>query len=64
MEEIDETVEKIRELQDQWRTLGPAEKLDPEINKILMTNDKFLMVKDKELDESRGLMEEIIKLEG
>ena len=26
--------EKIRELQDQWRTLGLAGKLDPEINKI------------------------------
>ena len=64
MEEIDETVEKIRELQDQWRTLGPAgKKLDPEINKIFDDEcNKFLMVKDKELDESRGLMEEIIKL--
>ena len=64
MEEIDETVEKIRELQDQWRTLGPAgKKLDPEINKIFDEEcNKFLMVKDKELDESRGLMEEIIKL--
>ena len=64
MEEIDETVEKIRELQDQWRTLGPAgKKLDPEINKIFDDEcNKFLKVKDKELDESRGLMEEIIKL--
>ena len=64
MDEIDETVEKIRELQDQWRTLGPAgKKLDPEINKIFDDEcNKFLMVKDKELDESRGLMEEIIKL--
>ena len=64
MDEIDETVEKIRELQDQWRTLGPAgKKLDPEINKIFDDEcKKFLMVKDKELDESRGLMEEIIKL--
>ena len=64
MEEIDETVKKIRELQDQWRTLGPAgKKLDPEINKIFDDEcNKFLMVKDKELDESRGLMEEIIKL--
>jgi hypothetical protein len=64
MEEIDETVEKIRELQDQWRTLGPAgKKLDPQINKIFDDEcNKFLMVKDKELDESRGLMEEIIKL--
>ena len=63
MEEIDETVEKIRELQDQWRTLGPAgKKLDPEINKIFDDEcNKFLMVKDKELDESRGLMEQIIK---
>lgn len=64
MEEIDETVEKIKELQDQWRTLGPAgKKLDPEINKVFDDEcNKFLMVKDKELDESRGLMEEIIKL--
>ena len=63
MEEIDETVEKIKELQDQWRTLGPAgKKLDPEINKVFDDEcNKFLMVKDKELDESRGLMEEIIK---
>ena len=38
-------------------------KLDPEINKIFDDEcNKFLMVKDKELDESRGLMEEIIKL--
>ena len=63
MEEIDETVEKIKELQNQWRTLGPAgKKLDPEINKVFDDEcNKFLMVKDKELDESRGLMEEIIK---
>ena len=62
-DEIDEAVVKIRELQDKWRTLGPAgKKLDPEINKQF--DDicyEFLMIKDKELDESRGLMDEIIK---
>ena len=32
-DEIDESVAKIRELQDKWRTLGPAgKKLDPQIN--------------------------------
>ena len=62
-DEIDEAVVKIRELQDKWRTFGPAgKKLDPEINKQF--DDicyEFLMIKDKELDESRGLMDEIIK---
>ena len=62
-DEIDEAVVKIRELQDKWRTLGPAgKKLDPEINKQF--DDicyELLMIKDKELDESRGLMDEIIK---
>ena len=44
--------------------IGPLlKKIDPEINKIFDDEcNKFLMVKDKELDESRGLMEEIIKL--
>ena len=62
-DEIDEAVVKIRELQEKWRTLGPAgKKLDPEINKQF--DDAcyaFLMIKDKELDESRGLMDQIIK---
>lgn len=63
LEEIDETVNKIREIQEQWKTLGPAgKKLDPEVNKIFEDEcNKFLMIKDKELDESRGLMENIIK---
>ena len=54
---------KIRELQDHWRTLGPAgKKLDPEINqKFEQVCDEFLRIKDKELDESRGLMDIIIK---
>ena len=63
LEELDETVIKIREIQEQWKTLGPAgKKLDPEVNKIFEDEcNKFLMIKDKELDESRGLMENIIK---
>ena len=62
-EDIDTSVQRIRELQDHWRTLGPAgKKLDPEINLNFETAcDVFLKIKDKELDQSRGLMEEIIK---
>ena len=62
-EDIDAAVTKIRELQDHWRTLGPAgKKLDPEINlKFETVCDSFLKIKDKELDESRGLMDAIIK---
>ena len=62
-DEIDESVAKIRELQDKWRTLGPAgKKLDPQINEQFeKACDEFLLIKDKELDESRGLMDEIIK---
>ena len=62
-EDIDASVNKIRELQDHWRTLGPAgKKLDPEINlKFETVCDSFLKIKDKELDESRGLMDLIIK---
>jgi exonuclease SbcC len=62
-EEIDESVAKIRELQDKWRTLGPAgKKLDPQINEQFeKACDEFLLIKDKELDESRGIMEGIIK---
>ena len=62
-DEIDESVSKIRELQDKWRTLGPAgKKLDPQINEQFeKACDEFLLIKDKELDESRGIMEGIIK---
>ena len=62
-DEIDESVAKIRELQDKWRTLGPAgKKLDPQINEQFeKACDEFLLIKDKELDESRGIMEGIIK---
>ncbi len=62
-EDIDASVNKIRELQDHWRTLGPAgKKLDPEVNlKFETVCDSFLKIKDKELDESRGLMDLIIK---
>ena len=62
-EGIDAAVTRIRELQDLWRTLGPAgKKLDPEINlKFETVCDSFLKIKDKELDESRGLMDSIIK---
>ena len=62
-EDIDAAVTKIRELQEHWRTLGPAgKKLDPEINlKFETVCDSFLKIKDKELDESRGLMDAIIK---
>ena len=62
-EDIDASVARIRELQDHWRTLGPAgKKLDPEINLQFETVcDTFLKIKDKELDESRGLMDAIIK---
>ena len=62
-EDIDASVARIRELQDTWRTLGPAgKKLDPEINEnFANVCDEFLKIKDKELDESRGLMELIIK---
>ena len=43
--------------------IRPCENLILKINKIFDDEcNKFLMVKDKELDESRGLMEEIIKL--
>ena len=46
-----------------WRTLGPAgKKHDPEINLQFETVcDSFLKIKDKELDESRELMDAIIK---
>ena len=62
-EGIDAAVTRIRELQDLWRTLGPAgKKLDPEINlKFEAVCDSLLKIKDKELDESRGLMDSIIK---
>ncbi len=62
-DDIDASVAKIRELQDLWRTLGPAgKKLDPEINLQFETVcDTFLKIKDKELDESRGIMDLIIK---
>ena len=62
-EGIDAAVKRIRELQDLWRTLGPAgKKLDPEINlKFEAVCDSLLKIKDKELDESRGLMDSIIK---
>ena len=62
-EDIDAAVTRIRELQDLWRTLGPAgKKLDPEINlKFEAVCDSLLKIKDKELDESRGLMDSIIK---
>lgn len=62
-EDIDNSVARIRELQDHWRTLGPAgKKLDPEVNlKFETACDEFLKIKDKELDESRGLMDVIIK---
>ena len=62
-EDIDASVQKIRELQEHWRTLGPAgKKLDPEVNlKFEQVCDEFLRIKDKELDESRGLMDDIIK---
>ena len=62
-DEIDESVAKIRELQEKWRTLGPAgKKLDPQINEQFeKACDEFLLIKDKELDESRGIMEGIIK---
>ena len=62
-EDIDNSVARIRELQDHWRTLGPAgKKLDPEVNlKFETACDEYLKIKDKELDESRGLMDVIIK---
>ena len=62
-EDIDNSIARIRELQDHWRTLGPAgKKLDPEVNlKFETACDEFLKIKDKELDESRGLMDVIIK---
>ena len=62
-EDIDASVARIRELQDIWRTLGPAgKKLDPQINESFAEAcDELLKIKDKELDESRGLMELIIK---
>ena len=62
-EDIDASIVRIRELQDHWRTLGPAgKKLDPEINLQFETVcDSLLRIKDKELDESRGLMDVIIK---
>ena len=61
--DIDASVARIRELQDHWRTLGPAgKKLDPEVNLTFETVcDAILKIKDKELDESRGLMDAIIK---
>ena len=63
MDDIDASVARIRELQETWRTLGPAgKKLDPQINENFKAKcDEFLKVKDKELDESRGIMESIIK---
>ena len=62
-DDIDTSVARIRELQDIWRTLGPAgKKLDPQINEnFSKVCDELLKIKDKELDESRGLMEKIIK---
>jgi NAD-dependent aldehyde dehydrogenases len=62
-EDIDASVARIRELQDTWRTLGPAgKKLDPQINEnFAKVCDELLKIKDKELDESRGIMESIIK---
>ena len=62
-DDIDTSVARIRELQENWRTLGPAgKKLDPQINeKFSKVCDELLKIKDKELDESRGLMETIIK---
>ena len=50
-------------MQDTWRTLGPAgKKLDPQINEnFAKVCDELLKIKDKELDESRGIMESIIK---
>ena len=62
-DDIDTSVARIRELQDIWRTLGPAgKKLDPQINEnFSKVCDVLLKIKDKELDESRGLMETIIK---
>ena len=61
--DLDNSVLKIKELQEKWRTLGPAgKKLDPEINKDFdVVCSKFLLEKDKELDESRGILETIIK---
>ena len=61
--DLDNSVLKIKELQEKWRTLGPAgKKLDPEINKNFdVVCSKFLLEKDKELDESRGILETIIK---
>ena len=62
-DDLDNSVLKIKELQEKWRTLGPAgKKLDPEINKNFdVACSKFLLEKDKELDESRGILETIIK---
>ena len=62
-DDLDNSVLKIKELQEKWRTLGPAgKKLDPEINKNFdLVCSKFLLEKDKELDESRGILEKIIK---
>ena len=62
-DDLDNSVLKIKELQEKWRTLGPAgKKLDPEINKNFdLACSKFLLEKDKELDESRGILEKIIK---
>ena len=62
-DDLDNSVLKIKELQEKWRTLGPAgKKLDPEINKNFdLACSKFLLEKDKELDESRGILETIIK---
>lgn len=61
--DLDNSVLKIKELQEKWKTLGPAgKKLDPEINKNFdVVCSKFLLEKDKELDESRGILETIIK---
>jgi len=61
--DLDNSVLKIKELQEKWKTLGPAgKKLDPEINKDFdVVCSKFLLEKDKELDESRGILETIIK---
>ena len=62
-DDIDASVARIRELQDIWRTLGPAgKKLDPQVNEnFANVCDELLKIKDKELDESRGIMESIIK---
>ena len=62
-ENIDESIAKIHEYKEQWRRLGPCgRKLDPEVNKQFEDHcNEFLLIKDKELDESRGIFEAILK---